>query len=279
MPSPSTLVTHYRIDWIADKDQAPWFLPSINEFLSKMPARIWYETDMTTNINESAHPFTNKMTGTGRPLVESIERARNADRMIFDQLDQYMAKCVLPNSQNTFATRLRANRLRQDSRLRVVAEKSSKGQELARLSELIREAQQQKKALTQEGSFASRPPSLADSSWIDNPLGTNLSPKWVDDPLGMHFIADVNSWDMPSWELAPSTLPSSSSATLPPALPENTGLTFDTSTWTPWSGSNTQQTGASSGSALPSNVGSAITIPTPKKQGQILSWSSKMGQA
>ncbi|KAL1698165.1 hypothetical protein EV121DRAFT_297482 [Schizophyllum commune] len=62
-------------DWIVNKDQSPWFFPSINEHLSKIPERIWYETDNTTNLNESAHPFTNQMTGTGRPLVESIEQS------------------------------------------------------------------------------------------------------------------------------------------------------------------------------------------------------------
>ena len=62
------------VDWIVNKDQSPWFFPSINEHLSKIPERIWYETDNTTNLDESAHPFTNQMTGTGRPLVESIEQ-------------------------------------------------------------------------------------------------------------------------------------------------------------------------------------------------------------
>jgi hypothetical protein len=63
------------IDWVTDKESIKaWFWPSINEFLSSIPKEDWYLTPGDTNLNESAHPYTNQHTGTNLPLLEAIQR-------------------------------------------------------------------------------------------------------------------------------------------------------------------------------------------------------------
>jgi hypothetical protein len=57
-----------------DKDSIPWFFPSFNRFLSNIPEDDWYLTPGDTNLNESAHPYTNQHTGTNLSLLEAIER-------------------------------------------------------------------------------------------------------------------------------------------------------------------------------------------------------------
>ena len=59
-------------DWIIDKKSSPWFVPSVNEFMSKIPEDDWYLTPGDTNLNESAHPHTNMHTGTNLPIIEAI---------------------------------------------------------------------------------------------------------------------------------------------------------------------------------------------------------------
>ncbi|KAL1694681.1 hypothetical protein GGG16DRAFT_100370 [Schizophyllum commune] len=300
-------------DWIADKEQAPWFLPSINEYLSKIPARIWYETDMTTNINESAHPFTNKMTGIGRPLAESIERARTADRLVFEQLEECAQRCVLLNTKNTFSDRHRANRLRQESRIRTKAEKASKEEQLAHLNDVIKDAQQQKKVLSQAGVKAPRakkgsrgkntpnavemrrsssPPSpspqrgnlegaafeLSSSSFRAG--GFDVVTGWGDlgstdlnAQLLSELTGDVSTWDFGTFLAAPGP----SLSTIPEQAPaDSTPPASRASTWTPWSGSMTQS-GSSQPATQSTAIGSAmqsLAVPSSRPpSGGVLGWS------
>ncbi|KAL1685122.1 hypothetical protein GGG16DRAFT_119177 [Schizophyllum commune] len=46
-------------DWIVDSGRSPWFYPSIDGPLSKIPGRTSYEVNKSTNLCEGAHPLTN----------------------------------------------------------------------------------------------------------------------------------------------------------------------------------------------------------------------------
>lgn len=62
------------LDWIIDKKSSPWFIPSVNEFMSKILEEDWYLTPGDTNLNESAHPHTNMHIGIGLPILEAIKK-------------------------------------------------------------------------------------------------------------------------------------------------------------------------------------------------------------
>lgn len=66
-------VLSYSLDWMIDKKSCPWFIPSVNRFMSKIPEEDWYLTPGHTNLNESAHPLTNMHTGTGLPISDAIK--------------------------------------------------------------------------------------------------------------------------------------------------------------------------------------------------------------
>src|ERR1700761_9638511 len=60
-------------DWYANKDK-PWYLSSINPFLSKIAATDYAITPNTTNLAESAHAGTNAQTSTKLALLPAILR-------------------------------------------------------------------------------------------------------------------------------------------------------------------------------------------------------------
>ena len=59
---------------MVDKKQSPWFIPSINQFMSKISEEDWYLTPADTNLNESAHPYANKHTGANLKILEAIQK-------------------------------------------------------------------------------------------------------------------------------------------------------------------------------------------------------------
>lgn len=50
----------------------PWYLPSVNRFLSPMKEENWNLTPNDTNMAETAHAARNQETGIGRPLLAAI---------------------------------------------------------------------------------------------------------------------------------------------------------------------------------------------------------------
>ena len=50
----------------------PWYLPSVNRFLSLIPQANWAVTPDDTNIAESAHAARNAETGIGNSLLAAI---------------------------------------------------------------------------------------------------------------------------------------------------------------------------------------------------------------
>ncbi|KII84398.1 hypothetical protein PLICRDRAFT_179640 [Plicaturopsis crispa FD-325 SS-3] len=69
-------------DWYSDKKHCSWFFPSLNQFFSKMSEEDWFLTPGHTNLNESAHPFTNQHTGINLSLLEGIERAPSGKSLL-----------------------------------------------------------------------------------------------------------------------------------------------------------------------------------------------------
>ncbi|KAJ7086972.1 hypothetical protein C8R44DRAFT_900928 [Mycena epipterygia] len=118
--------SEYKVvrDWIADKDSAPWFFPSINRFLSNMSEEEWLLTPGDTNLNESAHPHTNQHTGTNLTLLEAIQSAYRFDLKSEAQLRTMEENCVLVNHLNTKPHRDRKNDSRRTSHYRQALERS-----------------------------------------------------------------------------------------------------------------------------------------------------------
>ena len=105
-------------DWYQDKKPHPWFIPSLNEFFSKIAKEDWYLTPGDTNLNESTHPATNMQTGTNLPLLDSITkfvythfttpwlkeivcRAFKYDRSFEEKIQQAEENCILPNHRKS----------------------------------------------------------------------------------------------------------------------------------------------------------------------------------
>ncbi|PBK62050.1 hypothetical protein ARMSODRAFT_1025177 [Armillaria solidipes] len=74
----SNINPHIR-DWSANKKGQPYFVALINEHHTKIPEEDWYLSPSDTNMNESAHPYTNLRTGTHLTLADGIESARIHD--------------------------------------------------------------------------------------------------------------------------------------------------------------------------------------------------------
>ncbi|KAJ7775009.1 hypothetical protein B0H16DRAFT_1265082, partial [Mycena metata] len=107
--------SEYKIirDWIKDKESAPWFFPSINQFLSKISEEDWILTPGDTNLNESAHPYTNQHTGTNLPLLIAIQTAYKLDLEVEAKIQLMEKNCVLVNHNNSKSTQDRRNAARR----------------------------------------------------------------------------------------------------------------------------------------------------------------------
>ncbi|KAF9032434.1 hypothetical protein BJ165DRAFT_1568600 [Panaeolus papilionaceus] len=105
-------------DWINDKKSCPWFIPSLNQYMSKIPEEDWLLTPGDTNLNESAHPFTNLHTGINLKLLDAVKNARVLDLDVAERIALAEKNCILPNHRNTKPERDHNNRKRQEARAR-----------------------------------------------------------------------------------------------------------------------------------------------------------------
>ncbi|KAJ7211971.1 hypothetical protein C8J57DRAFT_1733157 [Mycena rebaudengoi] len=139
--------SEYKIvrDWISDKDSIPWFFPSINGFLSAIPEDDWYLTPGDTNLNESAHPFTNQHTGTNLSLLEATERAYEMDLQIEAKLREMEKTCVLVNHRNTKVHCDRNNNIND-----AIQRSTAQTQELRQRRKALQEASGVKKTKRQD---------------------------------------------------------------------------------------------------------------------------------
>ena len=62
-----------RLDWWNHKIKSKWIIPCIIKSQSKILSEHWPLIPSTTNIGESQHHWTNKLSGIKLPLVEGIE--------------------------------------------------------------------------------------------------------------------------------------------------------------------------------------------------------------
>ncbi|KAJ7232996.1 hypothetical protein B0H12DRAFT_1028746, partial [Mycena haematopus] len=148
--------SEYKVvrDWVKDKDSVKdWFWPSINEFLSEIPKEDWYLTPGDTNLNESAHPYTNQHTGTNLPLLVAIQTAYKLDIETEAKFKLMENQCVLFNHHNSKAKRDRRNASRRETHHRQALERNSARSELEEIDlalEQEAEARKVSNALTKE---------------------------------------------------------------------------------------------------------------------------------
>ncbi|KAJ7059971.1 hypothetical protein C8F01DRAFT_1370227 [Mycena amicta] len=141
-------------DWIADKDSIPWFFPSFNGNLSRIPKEDWATTPRDTNLNESAHPFTNQNTGTNLVILDAVRTGYRVDCGTRSKLRGMEDSTVLLSHLNTPANRNRKNTQRRAHNLsKVIAAQEARTElgeledELAEVEAKKRELQQRKKEL------------------------------------------------------------------------------------------------------------------------------------
>ncbi|KAK7682460.1 hypothetical protein QCA50_014260 [Cerrena zonata] len=147
-------------DWITDKKCAPWYWALLNQNFSKISHDNWFSTPFDTNLNESAHPYTNMHTGTNLPLLEAILKTYQHDVVIAEELEKYEANCILPNHLNTVLHHTTSNTRRTTARTVKQNKRNNAANELTQIQEEIeeqkakakekmKELQQKQKALQQ----------------------------------------------------------------------------------------------------------------------------------
>ncbi|KAK0494861.1 hypothetical protein EDD18DRAFT_1106729 [Armillaria luteobubalina] len=69
-------------DWSANKKGQPYFVALINEHHTNISEEDWFLSPSNTDMNESAHPYTNLWTGTHLSLADGIELSQETDNNI-----------------------------------------------------------------------------------------------------------------------------------------------------------------------------------------------------
>ncbi|KIJ43436.1 hypothetical protein M422DRAFT_253319 [Sphaerobolus stellatus SS14] len=136
-------------DWYANKAANKWYLPSLVQYLSKIPPYDWITNRGDTNLKESSHPATNRFTGINLSLMEAIEGAEELDEIIADKLDIADANCMPVRQHNTLQERLTKNVGRANSRAKKNHTTNEAQLELDTLNKQIKDLGQQKKDLEQ----------------------------------------------------------------------------------------------------------------------------------
>jgi len=65
-------INRRHADWYQQKLAHPWYLPSVNPFLSIMDEHSWKSTPTHSNVVETAHAARNAETGTGKAILTAI---------------------------------------------------------------------------------------------------------------------------------------------------------------------------------------------------------------
>ncbi len=159
---------HTTADWWADKKPHSWFFAGINPHLSKIEDEDWYLSPQDTNLNESAHPFTNMHTGTKLSLLEAIARylfiiqcsatsrsrrtysAEELDRGQLSKIQIAEKNFVLPNTRNTVGHRMESNVRRRTSRHQAALARKEASDETEDLNKQISDLQATQKASKEE---------------------------------------------------------------------------------------------------------------------------------
>ncbi|KIJ25807.1 hypothetical protein M422DRAFT_273184 [Sphaerobolus stellatus SS14] len=120
-------------DWYAHKVVHPWFLPSLNPTLSKMPRTHWNVTPNHSNLMETAHAGRNIETGIGANPLSAILRCRAINASIVIQIRQAQKTGNLRNTNNTIFHR---EKRAMQRRTHLYISGSKRQSEIGRLKEL-----------------------------------------------------------------------------------------------------------------------------------------------
>ncbi|KAJ7060416.1 hypothetical protein C8F01DRAFT_1253750 [Mycena amicta] len=105
-------------NWYAQKLAHPWYLISMNEFLSNINNNDWNITPNSTNLVESAHAHLNAQTNIRLPLLSSILSEQETQDQKHDELEQIENEGAIANHRNGLAERERSETQRMVSKMK-----------------------------------------------------------------------------------------------------------------------------------------------------------------
>ncbi|KIK89998.1 hypothetical protein PAXRUDRAFT_14369 [Paxillus rubicundulus Ve08.2h10] len=120
-------------NWYQQKIVHPWFLPSVNGFLSLMEPDSWKLTPSHTNIAETAHAARNAETSISVALLTAVLQARERDVKIVEEIAMIEREGVMPRRWNGTAERDKHNAQRQ---ARVMQKTTERDTQLGQYDEL-----------------------------------------------------------------------------------------------------------------------------------------------
>ncbi|KAH6884783.1 hypothetical protein BKA70DRAFT_1410857 [Coprinopsis sp. MPI-PUGE-AT-0042] len=126
-------------DWYAHKISQTWILPGFNRLLSKIPDSFWKQLPNHTNLVETAHAGTNKVTNIGLTPVEAVKSARQLDMHVVNDMLQAKNVMVSPNRHNQISDRVKRNTQRQTLCAQRSIQSSSTASEISNVSQMIAE--------------------------------------------------------------------------------------------------------------------------------------------
>ncbi|KAJ7190068.1 hypothetical protein GGX14DRAFT_580166 [Mycena pura] len=104
--------------WHAQKLSNPWYLVSMNPYLSKINCDDYALTPNSTNLVESAHAHLNSQTQIGLPLLAAILTDQDAQDRKYDELDQVENEAIIANHRGGLAERERSATQRMVSKMK-----------------------------------------------------------------------------------------------------------------------------------------------------------------
>ncbi|EJD50393.1 hypothetical protein AURDEDRAFT_160296 [Auricularia subglabra TFB-10046 SS5] len=97
-------------NWYQNKVVHSWYLPSLVQYLSKIPGNVWLTTRGETNLAESSHAATNAVIGTRLQLLVAIDRLHQLDLSLAAGLEREDTSAgIVKNKHNNFQNMLRSN--------------------------------------------------------------------------------------------------------------------------------------------------------------------------
>ncbi|KAJ7741807.1 hypothetical protein DFH07DRAFT_684473, partial [Mycena maculata] len=94
------------LDWWRHKEMHEWIIPCIVKSQSFIPADVWDCTPSMTNTNEAQHHWTNLQTGIKLSPVEALERAREVDERVSQEIQTSLRTGALINPNNYYVDRM-----------------------------------------------------------------------------------------------------------------------------------------------------------------------------
>ncbi|KAF8588727.1 hypothetical protein K439DRAFT_1613391 [Ramaria rubella] len=122
-------------DWYENKVRHQWYLPSLNQHLSRMPRDHWALTPKNTNFGESAHAHTNLHTEIGLTLLVAIKVAYKYNLECEEEM--LLAKnCLLHNSRNMVSHCMQHNAILATGQAQAADDHATEAEEVRELESL-----------------------------------------------------------------------------------------------------------------------------------------------